>query len=190
VSNASSPPDDDDGISRKTLVRILVVLGIGIPLLVEGITFAGLLSSQLLGDGGGDAGTPTATPTERMERVGEGDELLAATPQADTVTSATLTAESNSWVFTLSVRVNNTSNHAYQLQLQSVTTTGGRQIDEVSTVTVLAGEQGTVTGQWRLPPGERPESITVLAIQQGTENRTATTTQEEVPLGNVPVQGR
>lgn len=189
MSQSSPASEDDDGISRKTLVRILVVLGIGIPLLVEGITFAGLLSSHLLGSSP-DTATPTQTPTAAVERVGEGDELLAATPQTDTVTSASLTAESDSWVFTLSVRVNNTENHAYQLQLQSVTTSSGRQIDEVSTVTVLAGEQGTVTGQWRLPPGERPESITVLAIQQGTENRTATTTQEEVPLGNVPVQGR
>ena len=45
-------------MERRTLVRLLVVLAIGIPVLVEAVTFLGLLEHQLL-DG---SGAPTATP--------------------------------------------------------------------------------------------------------------------------------
>jgi hypothetical protein len=83
------PPDEtDDDVSRRWLSRLLVGLGIGIPVLIEGTTAFRLITSRLFGsgDGGGDEGgaTGTATPTERSA-VGVGDELLAATAPIETV---------------------------------------------------------------------------------------------------------
>lgn len=180
--------EEDDGVNRKRLVRILLVLAIGIPLIVEGATFTGLISTKLLGGGADDgAATATPTPTPAVERVGVGEQLLPDTEPDERVTTTSLRAESGNWVYTMSVTVNNTSNSTYELRLHSITTGDGTTVAEVSSVTLDPGERGAVTGQWALPEGSRPDYVAVVAVS-GTGDD-ATTIRREVPVERVPVQG-
>jgi len=185
----STEPDDADVRRRKLLVRLLVILGIGIPLVIEGLTFAGLVSNQLL-DGGeaDDPATLTATPAG-SRGVAVGDELLPSTEPRETLTTANLRATSESWILTLSVEVDNTANATYQLQLHAVETTGGRTVTDVVTTTVRPGERRTLTGQWALPEGDRPESVRVVAVEGVEGNGSTVTTSETVELAPIPVQG-
>jgi len=73
---------EDDGIDRRTLVRLLIVVTIGVPILVEATTFLGLVSHSL-GDEGGD----TSSPTPPQDATGVGDDLLAETPRDERVTT-------------------------------------------------------------------------------------------------------
>lgn len=181
--------DSADERRRKRLIRIVVVLALAVPLVIEGLTFGGLLSSTLLGGGGDDGGTVTpdgtATPTAG---VGVGDELLAATPQRETLRTASVQATGETWTLTLSVTVNNTANSSYQFQLGTVETTGGETVSNSASVTVPPGETETVTGQWSLPAGDRPRAIQVLAVEDVGGN--ATVSRETVQLAPIPVQGR
>jgi len=143
-------------MERRTLIRLLVIIGIGIPLLVEGITFLGLLEAQLLG-----GGTPTPSP----EGVGVGEEVLPETAPADTLSTASLSEEGGERLLTLTVKVDNTGNGTYELRLRGVTTDGGETIGgNASTGDVRPGESTFVTEQWVIPADTRPASVTVVAI--------------------------
>jgi hypothetical protein len=180
--------DSADERRRKRLIRIVVVLALAVPLVIEGLTFGGLLSSTLLG-GGDDGGTVTPDGTATTTAgVGVGDELLAATPQRETIRTASVQATGETWTLTLSATVNNTANSSYQFQLGTVETTGGETVSNSASVTVPPGETETVTGQWSLPAGERPRAIQVLAVEDVGGN--ATVSRETVRLAPIPVQGR
>lgn len=178
---------DDDDVDRKRLVRLMILIGIVLIVVIEGVTFAGLLGDILLGDNGsgeGDPGTAIDTATPAADRVGVGDELLAETPQRETVRSASVMARDDGWVFQLTLAINNTANSDYQFRFETVETTGGQRVDGSGSVVVPAGQSDTVTGRWVLPESERPEAVTVVGVQLANE----TTVTETVAVDRIPVQ--
>lgn len=180
--------ETDEERRRKRLIKVVVVLALAVPLVVEGLTFGGLLTNTLLGGGGSDGAAALNETTVSDQGVGVGDELLAATPQRETVTSAAVREAGDSWQFTLSVAINNTSNRTYQLQLASVETTSGKTVSNVVSTTVEPGNETTLTGQWALPAGDRPRSVEVVAVRGVGGN--ASVVRESVDLAPIPVQGR
>lgn len=180
--------ETDEDRRRKRLIKVVVVLAIAVPVVVEGLTFGGLLTSSLLGDGGGDGPAALNETTAANSGVGVGDELLSATPQRERIESASVREAGDNWRFAMIVQVNNTGNRTYQLQLASVTTTSGETVSNVVSTTVAPGTETTITGQWALPAGERPASVEVVAVD-GVEGN-ATVTRETVELAPIPVQGR
>jgi hypothetical protein len=157
----------DGGVSRRTLVKLLVGLGVGIPVVVELATFLGLVGGQLLGGSDG-------------EPVGVGDELLPATPHSETVVDALYDAGTGR--FTLTVEVSNGTEAAYDLRLGTVTTAAGERVDGGGSVTVPPGQTATLTGAWALPATDRPRRLAVTArTPDGTVERT-------VEFGTLPVR--
>ena len=169
-------------MERRTLIRLLVGLGIGLPVAIEVATFLGLFGSRVGGDGedGNGAGTPTPGETETPppDAVGVGDELLPATPQADTVTEAAVRTEDGDRVFVMTVEVDNDTEQGYELRLDALTTregttvTGGGRTDQLE-----PGESATVTGRWELPAGERPGAVIVVATETGPDGSRETVTR-------------
>lgn len=176
-------------MERRTIVRLLLVFGIGIPLLVEAITFAGLVGQHL---GGTGTATPSATPSPTstpVDTVGVGDELLPETNQSDRLTTASLTDAGDSWLLTLTVTVTNTGESPYELRLGAVVTSDDTSVsNDVSTGQLAAGETGTVTGQWRLPAGDVPERLEVEAVVAADDAGTVRTVSETVTLTRMPVE--
>ena len=177
--------DDDDAggplVSRKTLVRILIVLGIGIPIVVEGLTFVGLVGNQL-GDGGDGATTPT-----EPAGVDIGEDLLPGTDQAETLRAANVSAGGD-WEFTLRIDVRNTGRDGYELTVGPLTTEDGETIAGTrSTGPLGANESRDFTGSWSLPSGEVPTQLEVSAAVP-TANGT-TTVSRVVSLETVSIQG-
>lgn len=166
-------------MERRNLIRLLVGLGIGVPVAIEAATFLGLFSSSV---GDGEDGTPAPTPgtaeTPPPDAVGVGDELLPATAQADTVTAAEVRREAGNRVFLMTVEVENDTDTGYELRLDALTTdagtnvTGGGRTDELA-----PGGGGTVTGRWDLPAGERPETVIVVATVVQEDGRRETVTR-------------
>lgn len=168
------------GLDRRTLIRLLVGLGIGIPVLIEGATLLGLLGGLF-----GDGGEATATPTRTATGVGVGDELLPETAPAETVESAYITADA--WLFSMTVGVENTGDRTYQLRLEAVRTRGGDVVEGGGeSGPIEPGASGSVTGTWDLPDGAAPDTVDVVAIAR---DGTATKVERAVTLGVVPVQG-
>ncbi|MFD1587364.1 hypothetical protein ACFR9U_10235 [Halorientalis brevis] len=173
-------------MERRTLVRVLVVVAIAIPILVEVLTFAGLMQFQLFGDGG-DEPTP-ATPQPR--RVAVGEELLPETPQRETLTDASLGTGSGQWTVTLTVQVENNGTTPYELRLEELTLGDGRTVPDGNTTRRLQpGETATVTARWRIPSGTTPHSVTVSAVRFDNDSGTPRTLTKRVHLAKIPVEG-
>ena len=189
-----SATEDADGgddlglpISRQTLVRIVIVIAIGIPIVLEGMTFIGLVGNQLAdGDGGpADGGTPTDGPEFRTVAVG--DDLLAETDQAELLETAAVQA-GDGWQFTLTVAINNTGAEGYAFRVTQITTKNGKTVDRVETTGPLgSGETTVLRGVWDVPSGEVPDRVTVEAtVPTADGGRTVT---ETVAFETVDVSG-
>ncbi|MFB6353897.1 MAG: hypothetical protein ABEJ92_07395 [Halobacteriales archaeon] len=169
-------------MERRTLIRLLVGLGIGIPVAVEAVTLLGLVETRLFGDGG------AATPTPGPRRVGIGDELLADTPQTETLTDAVVRGQGRPWVCVLTIAVDNPTEAAYELRLGTLTLGSGRTVaGGASTGRIAPGGSGRVTGAWEIPQGSTPDALEVVAVDYAGATPAATTAR--VPLAKVPVQG-
>lgn len=180
--------DEEDTTRRRWILRLLVGLGIGLPILIEARTFIGLIRVHLLGQDRDDGGT-TGTPTPTAEpSVGVGDELLEGTDPTETVREARLRVVDPGWRFELSVAVENTTDAPYELRLGDVRTEAGETVDgDASTGRIAPGESAVVEETWTLPSESRPVTVQVTAlsyVEDGVE-----LTDETVPLDRVPLEG-
>ncbi|MEF8855034.1 MAG: hypothetical protein V5A24_06035 [Haloarculaceae archaeon] len=191
--DASTPEPADGGddlplpISRQTLLRIVIVIAIGIPIVLEGLTFVGLVGNQLAdGDGGpADGATPTDGPSFRSVAIG--DDLLAETDQPERLETAAVST-TDGWRFTLAVTVTNTGADGYVFRITQVRTDSGVTFDRDETTGQLAsGESTVLTGAWDVPDGEVPDRVTVEATVPTDEG--ARTVTETVAFATVDVSG-
>ncbi|AZH24216.1 hypothetical protein [Haloplanus aerogenes] len=213
-SDATETPSDGDidtpgGISKRTLIRLLVGFGIGIPLLVEGLTFLGLLEEQF---GGGDEDSErTATATDVAESgVAVGDDLLPETDRSETLVSAVLReVDGDRWPLSLTVEVENTGDTDYEFQLLAVHLDDGRSVSGRTTTDRLApGERRVISAEWSIPAGSTPRAVDAVALvypdseasetpretggnrtQSGDGDGSVETIERRVDLAKIPVRG-
>jgi hypothetical protein len=193
-TDGSADSDGDDtpgGISKRTLIRLLVGFGIGIPILIEGITFLGLLDQQFGGGGDGEddtEATATETPTPG---VSVGDDLLPETGRSETLASAVLReVGGDRWPLTLTVEVTNSGDTDYEFQLLSLHLDDGRTVSgRTSTDRLAPGEQRAITGEWSIPAGSTPRAVEVVALVYPDGEGAVETIERRVELGNIPVRG-
>ena len=169
-------------MNRRSLVRWLVAVAIGVPVAIELLTFAGMLDRGLLGPDG-DAGS---TPTERP--VGVGGELLPETPEAETLVAASVRTAETAWTLRLEARVENTGDADYEFRFADASTDGTAGIaGGGSTGRIPPGGTATAIGRWRIPPGSTPEAVEAIGIRFPAGGGDATTVRRTVPLAKVPV---
>lgn len=171
-----------DGISRRTLIRLLVGGAIGIPIAVEGRTFLGLIDQHFLGGETHDS----SSSDERTVAVG--DELLPETTPAEKVTRMVVTAPDDTWTFHLDVAVENTGDTQYEFRVEEVATTGGTVTGSETTGRLNPGESSTIEGTWTIPEGSTPTDLAVTGLSGEPEDQE--TVERDISLGNVPVKRR
>lgn len=185
-SPSAGPPDGEmDERTRRWLIRLLVGTAIGIPVLIEGSTFVGLLKSHF---GGGGSGSPTRTETPGERRVGVGDELLPSTPQREILSDAFVKGPSgDTWRFTAVVTVENTGEDPYEVRLGAVTLDDGRTVDGGgASGQVPPGDTATLRTTWDIPAGSEPTRLDVSGLTYG---ETTERVRESVRLRSVPIEG-
>lgn len=182
-------PDPDEGIDRRRLIRWIAVLAFAVPVVVEVLTFGGLIGNTLIPGGGEEStedGSATSTTSSRDDGVGIGDELLPEAPSVETVEVSEVRGESaDSRTYVLRVAVENTTDGPVELRLAGVTLRDGRSLDSVSTTgSIPAGGTGEVTGAWGLPTDSMPVSVDAVLLRDGTES-----IARSVPLKRPPIRG-
>ncbi len=185
-------PDSSDGgasastpsASSKRLVRILLIIGIGIPVLIEAATLFRLIGGHMSED---EAPSSASETTEAY--VVEGDELLPETPPAERITALIIEPESESWVFSMDVAVANRTAAPYELQLREVQAEGGQVFEKTASQQWAAGDSAAMEIEWALPAGSVPSSLTAEARWYiGTDS--ARTVTQAIQFGKIPVQWR
>lgn len=165
---ASSP--DEEGIDRRRLIRWVAVLAFAVPVIVELLTFGGLLENELLpgDDGDGGAGT-TATPSADDDAVGIGDELLPETAASETVVTSEVRGDpSSEQTYVLRVSIENGTESSVELRLTRLRLRDGATRESVaSSGTIAAGEEGELTGAWTIPGGSMPAAVEAVALRDG-----------------------
>jgi hypothetical protein len=189
-ADADRPEDGEEGIPRRWLVRLLVGLGVGIPVAIEGRTAVALLDRYLLGGGEGNAddetGTTTSTTTTTLRQVTAGEELLPGTDRTETLRTASVEVEGDTRRLVVTVEVRNTGERAYELRLGAVTAADGTSVaGDVTTGRLEPGESGFVSGVWALPAGSTPAQLSVVSVTYGDD---VSRVERAVGLGRVPVQ--
>ncbi|MFU1781423.1 hypothetical protein ACM16X_08580 [Haloarcula japonica] len=180
--------DDVDGPEQKTLLRLLIIVGIGLPILIEVVTFGSMMGHHLTGDTGGEVApeTPTAEPAG----AGVGDPILESANVSARIGSASVVTADEGWRFTLTVNVTNTGSDPTAVRLDSVTARNGETIAEsASTGQLPVNQTADVTKSWLLPPGERPDTVSVTVFVYPDEG-SVQSTQYTVALGDIPVSNR
>jgi hypothetical protein len=193
ATDGSTDSDGDDtpgGISKRTLIRLLVGFGIGIPILIEGITFLGLLDQQF-GGGSEDADTGTTATETSTPGVAVGDDLLPETDRSETLASAVLREVSGDrWPLTLTAEVTNSGDTDYEFQFLSIHLNDGRTVGgRTSTDRLAPGERQAITGEWSIPAGSTPRAVEVVALVYPDGEGSVETIERRVELGNIPVRG-
>lgn len=176
--------DDTDGLPQVTLVRALIVLAIAIPILIEVVTFGGLIGHYV---GGGEDPAATETPTPEVDGAGAGSTILAETAASERIESTSLITGDDSWQFILTIGVEEPA-RSYELRLNNVTTREGTTVEGSGATTgrLAAGESGTVTGTWLLPAGHTPDTLSVTVLTT-SEGGTEQAREYTVSIGKVPV---
>ena len=180
--------EDVDGPEQKTLLRLLIIVGIGLPILIEVVTFGSMMGHHLTGGAGGEpvAETPTAEPAG----AGVGDPVLESSAVSARIEAASVVTTDEGWRFTLEVNVTNTASETAAVRLDSVTTRNGETIEGAASTGKLTTDQSAgVAKSWLLPSGERPDtvSVTVSLYPDGSGTQS---TQYTVALDDIPVSNR
>lgn len=193
ATTAAETDDGDDtpgGLSKRTLIRLLVGFGIGIPILIEAITFLGLLDQQF-GGGGEDADTGSTATETATPGVAVGDDLLPETDRSETLASAVLReVGGDRWPLTLTVEVTNSGDTDYEFQLLTLHLDDGRTVSgRTSTDRLAPGERRAITGEWSIPAGATPRAVEVVALVYPDGEDSVETIERRVELGKIPVRG-
>ena len=161
-TDTDGPPAaaEDDEIDRRRLIRWIAALAFGVPVVVELLTFGGLLEAKLLP--GENEVEPT--PTDRPDAVGVGDELLPGTAATETIT----TSEIREGTYVFGVDVTNDTDSTVELHTRRLRLRDGTTVEGVSsTGTVDPGGSGMVTAAWGIPDGATPGAVEVVATRDG-----------------------
>lgn len=177
----------EEGVDRRRLIRWIAVLAFVVPVVVELITFGGLIGDKLLPGGDDDGAASTTTPDANDEDpVGIGDELLPETAASETVVTSEVRGDpSSDGTYVLRVAIENTTEAAVELRLTQLRLNDGATQESVSSSgSIAAGEDGELTAAWTVPGGSMPDAVEVVALQGGE-----TVVSRFVELKRPPIRG-
>ena len=179
-----SAKSDKEG-SRKTLVRILIAVGIGIPVLVELLTLFNLINVQLFEDE--KAIRQQASPTEVREYI-IGDTLFADSVTPITLQDMIIKVSPQSWRFELVLaRSGSITTAGPLLTADSLKLKSGEIVSDAQSWEMdNSSGSDTTRFSWMLPSGEIP-TVLYISTQKSVQKDSASS-QQQVQLGNIPVR--
>lgn len=188
MTESNSPKEDDSGNSTKRLVKILVIIGIGIPVLVELMTLFNLINVQIFEDE--QEVNQQKESVAEVRAVEEGDTLFADYSNALTINLLRIKVSAQEWRFALGLNpVDRLDQQQLQVEVDSLRLQSGKilsgtgdnlwEIDD----TVIVG----MSAEWKLPNGDIPEMLYISSFQY-IESDSTKRVQQEVPLRKIPVR--
>ncbi len=171
---SDTPPDEppepapaDDEIDRRRLIRWIAALAFGVPVVVELLTFGGLLEAKLFPGGENEVEpTESETDTNRPDAVGVGDELLPETAASETITLSEVRQDDSGRTYVFGVEVENDTDSTVELRTRRLRLRDESTVDGVSsTGQIDSGDSGMVTAAWEVPDDAMPGAVEVVAMR-------------------------
>ncbi|MEL7832680.1 hypothetical protein [Fodinibius sp. Rm-B-1B1-1] len=172
--------------STKRLVKILVIVGIGIPVLVELMTLFNLINVQIFDDEKSDE--QASAKVEEVRGVSEGDTLFKGQPTPIIIDRLRIKVDAQDWRFEIGLRaLDSLTQDELQVKVDSL---------QLQSEEMLLGDQNrfwqiqnqrplNILAEWELPNGDIPQKLFISAVQVNGENGRR---HEVVPLDKIPVR--
>jgi len=173
--------------STKKLVKILVIVGIGIPVLVELMTLFNLINVQIFEDEK-DVNSHDTNVTE-VRGFGEGDTLFANQESAVLIDQLRVKVSAQEWRFALGITsMDSTSQEKLQIRVDSLRLQSKKILLGIdsSSWEVRQTVPAQIYGEWALPNGDIPTKLFVSIEQQEADSTTRVS--QEIPLHKIPVR--
>ncbi len=180
--------EETSNSSTKRLVKILVIVGIGIPVLVELMTLFNLIDSQMLG--GEDPEAKSDEQVTEVQGISQGDSLFTEYATVVTVDTLRVNVSARNWRFVLGLRAaDSVDQKELQLQVDSLKLQSEKVLrgDESYSWNIANELPVTAHGGWELPNGDIPTMLYISSRQKANQDSLARV-QQEVPLDKIPVR--
>ena len=180
--------EEQSNSSTKRLVKILVIVGIGVPILVELMTLFNLINVQIFEDEK-DANSQ-GFDVEDVRGFSEGDTLFFDQASSLVFDELRIKVSAQEWRFVLGITSSDSiSQDILKIGIDSLRLQSGKILSGIDSnrweVKRLVPAQ--VYGEWVLPNGDIPEKLFIKMEQKNEENSTKKVTKE-VLLDKVPVR--
>lgn len=188
MTENNSSSDGESSNSTKLLVKILVIVGIGIPVLVELMTLFNLFNVQLFDDEQEENEQPETVVEVRQ--ITEGDTLYRDYRFPLTVDLLRINVSAQQWRFELGLAFSDSvSQDQLQIEVDSMRLNSGSILsaEEKKSWEIPEPPARRVQAEWVLPNGDIPRVMYISSSQQRQGNP-ARRVQQEVPLGKIPVR--
>lgn len=181
--------DEKSGSSTKRLVKILVIVGIGIPVIVELMTLFNLVNVQIFEDekiaklNNNEAVTQVST-------ISEGDTLFVHDNAPLVIERFLVKVTPLEWRFEFGLRaVEKFSQQELQIVVDSLRLQSGRVLPGVdyNAWKIEDDRPAKIYKEWKLPNGDVPQKI-YISVMQNTPRDSASRTQQVLPIDKIPVR--
>lgn len=184
--------------SDKYLIRILLIVAIGIPVLLESMTFFNLIKFRLWDHS--KSSKQKSQKVSQVEGFSAGDTLLTDHPLIVTLNDSRINVGPNQWIFEMEMRAYGNPSYEYHINIDSLGLSKGIIIPgtqnadwETETENENEGNEGTdeeylkMEGKWRIPNGEIPQKL-FITLQKVFTADSVVQLHKTLPLKKPPIR--
>lgn len=179
--------DQSSNKSTNRLVKILIAVGIGIPVIIELMTVFNLINVQIFGNGDDEEIQQKQSVVE-VQRFTEGDTLFADYTSPVFIDEMRVKVSAQQWRFALRLVRLDTLDAEQQVKIDSLQLQSGQTMDVQKTYQwQIADSESYLSDEWMLPNGDIPVIMYISSDQPFSDDSTEQI-QQEVKLDNLPVR--
>lgn len=183
--NHDSPQSQEDSTNR--LVKILIAVGIGVPVLIELMTLFNLINVQIFG-GGDEEINQKEEPVSEVQRFAEGDTLFKDYTSPVLIDEMRAKVSVQQWRFALRLVTLDTWDTVHPLKIDSLQLQSGQVLDIQKTYDWEPKDtERSISDEWILPSGDIPVTLFITS-EQPVSGDSSERVQQEVNLDNIPVR--
>ncbi|MDX1637729.1 MAG: hypothetical protein R3281_07155 [Balneolaceae bacterium] len=188
-----SPAENSSNKSSKKWVRILIIVAIGIPVLIELNTLVNLVKVHLLGEEPQAAGHTEQVESNRIREYVAGDTLFAHQDYALLLGEAQVDVRPGHWDFRMNLQAAPPAT-GYRADLDSIVLRSDRVIypgDQAGWDRDNKGGTSTLQGTWQVENGDIPDRMYLSIYPTGDSGSDTTRVERlDIPFGPIPIRYR
>lgn len=181
----SQSGENESDKSKKKLVRWLVILGIGIPVLVELLTLFNLINVQFTDE---EQQLPNTSQTATEQAVVEGDTLFKSSAAPVIIRQLLIKVSAQEWEFELGLAyAGDAPALDARFTIDSLRLNSGTVLQSKNVEWEIDEGQTRLEAEWDLPSGDIPAALFLSTFQQLSSDSLAITPRE-IKFNRIPVR--
>lgn len=161
---------ESEGVSTKTVVRIMIALAIGIPVVLELFTLFNLVNVRLFG--GEEESSPQVEQLAPVQEFAKGDTLFATSPASFVIDEMRIYVRPQHWRFELMLaQADSIQQEDMAITIDSLNLSNGTKIRSPHKLQFEDSSHRWETS-WRLPSEHKPTRLFISSMQAISKDST------------------